>query len=330
MSKLLKFAPDCTRISAEHGFWDDKEKRDKGEMVALMVSELSEAVEGDRKHRTHTTWEIITVPDEIEEWKEVEGYDDYEVSNLGRVRSLDMQVWNGKKYYTKGGRILSAGLGGTGYYTVSLRGTSEKVAILVAHAFCEGYAGDLIVNHINGCKTDDYANNLEYTTPGENNQHAYSTGLKSASSILEYKDMVDIAHRAKNKEPHKQIHLDYPQVSLSRIKGISRSKEQWTETIEFELADTVIRVLDYVHGWGIDVVPREYRKPSTGNFAHDILRIQWYTILAFHEQVSGKDWGYVLAAIEAFCDWYKIDIEQYVQWKLRYNEGRPHRHGKKY
>lgn len=43
--------------------------------------------------------------DEI--WKDIEGYeDDYQVSNLGRVKSLPKKCWNGKGYWFRDGRIL--------------------------------------------------------------------------------------------------------------------------------------------------------------------------------------------------------------------------------
>ena len=43
--------------------------------------------------------------DEI--WKDIEGYEgDYQVSNLGRVKSLPKKCWNGKGYWFRDGRIL--------------------------------------------------------------------------------------------------------------------------------------------------------------------------------------------------------------------------------
>lgn len=44
--------------------------------------------------------------DEI--WKDIEGYEgDYQVSNLGRVKSLPKKCWNGKGYWFRDGRILT-------------------------------------------------------------------------------------------------------------------------------------------------------------------------------------------------------------------------------
>jgi hypothetical protein len=114
------------------------------------------------------------------------------------------------------------------------------------------------------------------------------------------------------------------------------------DTVEDELADTVIRILDCCKGFGWPIIEREYRKESTGNFAHDVLRLQNYCIKAFDNEehtkefggiacpYPGKDWGYVLAAILKFCEWYNINLEQHVEWKIRFNAGRPHKHGKQY
>jgi hypothetical protein len=47
LSGLHRFAADCYLMAADKGFWD--EPRNKGEMIALMHSELSEMLEGVRK-----------------------------------------------------------------------------------------------------------------------------------------------------------------------------------------------------------------------------------------------------------------------------------------
>lgn len=105
-------------------------------------------------------------------------------------------------------------------------------------------------------------------------------------------------------------------------------------TVSDEIADTVIRLLDYCHGWDIVLIEREYRKESTGNFANDVLRLVHYCLCAYHESLPpvtlGRDWGCALAAIIKFCEWYDIDLVQHCIWKLRYNKTRPHKHGKAY
>jgi NTP pyrophosphatase (non-canonical NTP hydrolase) len=137
-------------------------------------------------------------------------------------------------------------------------------------------------------------------------------------------------------------HRKNKRVSLKELASFGMAVEQFPEfpslnfqtnikdTIEDELADFVIRVLDYVKGFDIPVYERWYRKESKGNFAHDILRLQYYTIQAFHNEVPGRDWGYVLAATREFCKWYDINLEQYIQWKMKYNATRPYKHNKNY
>lgn len=116
---------------------------------------------------------------------------------------------------------------------------------------------------------------------------------------------------------------------------VSEFKEAVKDTVEDEIADAVIRILDYTGGFDIPIIERDYRKVSTGNFAHDILRITYYCIDVLYcengmFEYSVRDWGYVLASIIKFCEWYKIDLMQHVQWKLKYNSTRSYKHGKKY
>jgi NTP pyrophosphatase (non-canonical NTP hydrolase) len=121
-------------------------------------------------------------------------------------------------------------------------------------------------------------------------------------------------------------------------------KTRIKDTVEDEIADTVIRILDCCKGWSWPLTQREFRKASTGNFAHDVLRLQNYCIKAFDneqhfadiktadtiEPYPGKDWGYVLAAIIKFCEWYDINLEQHIEWKMQFNSTRPYKHNKAY
>lgn len=102
---------------------------------------------------------------EIEEiWKPIEGFDNYQVSNWGRVKSL----WFGKE------RILKPTKIGKGYLAVCLyKGRSQHckkyVHHLVASAFLENPHNLSCINHINEVKTDNRSENLEYCDYAFNN-----------------------------------------------------------------------------------------------------------------------------------------------------------------
>lgn len=117
-----------------------------------------------------------------EEWRDIKGYEGlYQVSNLGRVRSLDRLVNN-----KHGQRFLKGGIKrvfdwGTGYQYVNLhcqqKRKSKSVHRLVAEAFVENVYNKPEVNHIDGNKHNNRADNLEWCTSSENELHAYNLGL---------------------------------------------------------------------------------------------------------------------------------------------------------
>lgn len=124
----------------------------------------------------------ITIPGE--EWKPIRGYErEYEISNMGRVRSLNRIVTQKSgQVYPMTGKILSPSKDGCGYLFVSLtvNGLGKKVKVhrLVAEHFIANYRQKPQVNHIDGDKNNNSHSNLEWCTNQENYDHSWATGLR--------------------------------------------------------------------------------------------------------------------------------------------------------
>ena len=99
-------------------------------------------------------------------WKTIENYPDYQVSSLGRVKSIERKVWNGKVYSTHRERILKPIKNLDGYLQVVLikEGNRKNMRIhrLVCDAFLPNPYNLPEVNHRNECKTDNRVENLEF------------------------------------------------------------------------------------------------------------------------------------------------------------------------
>lgn len=125
-----------------------------------------------------------------EVWKAVVGREgEYEVSDLGRVRSLDRRVRlspsrqapNGCTIFVAG-KTLQPGLSSNGYLTVSIGGESIPVQHLVAGAFLGSRPEGLLVLHNDGCRTNNAASNLRYGTAAENAADSVKHGTRVRGS----------------------------------------------------------------------------------------------------------------------------------------------------
>ena len=111
-----------------------------------------------------------------EVWRHVQEFDRYEVSNLGRIKSH--YPWR-----KTANRILKPCLTRKGYHAIWLKSKCVSVHRIVALAFVENRRSKAIqINHINGIKTDNRAENLEWCTNQENCIHAMLSG-KGASKL---------------------------------------------------------------------------------------------------------------------------------------------------
>lgn len=157
---------------------------------------------------------------EGEEWRDIEGFPDYQVSSFGRVRSFKKA--RGKNPY----RILSGTLSRGGYLGVSLHSNNgeKSVAIhrLVAETFLPNPEGKECVDHINNLKFDNRAVNLRWATRSENTCYAILTGAKKESCGCEHYESRFTAEQIRwIRENYKPNDRNYGAAALARKFGIS-------------------------------------------------------------------------------------------------------------
>ncbi len=99
----------------------------------------------------------------IEQWKLVNGYHNYEVSSFGRVRN------------NVTAKILKQSSNSCGYYQVGLckdgKEKKHKIHRLVAFAFCDNINNYDIVDHIDKNRLNNIFNNLRWVTVSENQRN---------------------------------------------------------------------------------------------------------------------------------------------------------------
>lgn len=127
----------------------------------------------------------------MSEWRSVVGWEAiYEVSDAGEVRGC-VRTLSKRDGTTQ--RIRARSLCQTkqsaGYLLVRLSDTTSGRRVqarthrLVADAFIPNPTGRPEVNHIDGAKTNNAANNLEWVTSRENRLHAWRIGLRTRAHL---------------------------------------------------------------------------------------------------------------------------------------------------
>lgn len=126
-------------------------------------------------------------------WKPILGYEGiYEVSNMGRVRSLDrLCIGRGQRLESHKGRILCQTTLANGYKSVALRDKTHTrkskrrtVHSLVAEAFLGPRPSKHDVMHLDGDRQNNIADNLRYGTRSENLRQTYEYGGKTSAGLL--------------------------------------------------------------------------------------------------------------------------------------------------
>jgi hypothetical protein len=148
---------------------------------------------------------------------DVKGFEGvYKVSNLGNVKRLiservfaERLIGRTTDRYGYVKRVLSKD-GKNNYFTEHR---------LVAIAFIDNPDNKPTVNHINGIKTDNRVENLEWNTNIENHQHAIDTGLKDQKGIKHHKCKLTEEQVLEIRE----IGFSQTRMSLSKKYGVSRT-----------------------------------------------------------------------------------------------------------
>ena len=151
----------------------------------------------------------------MERWLPIFGYEGYyEVSNIGRVRSLDRIINNNGVMQKIRSAVLCGAKLKNGYRYVVLcrngRGALKPIHRLVASAFLKNSDNFPCVNHKDGNKTNNCVENLEWCSFAQNSQHAWDNKLEKPYQCKKVLDnttgiiyeSIEEAARQTNKKPH--------------------------------------------------------------------------------------------------------------------------------
>jgi hypothetical protein len=168
-------------------------------------------------------------------WRDIPGYEgQYQVSNMGRVRSLDRVVmrkhrWGGHLVAWKyKGKILSGKPKGSGHLNVGLGANNTKlVHRLVLLAFVGEPKNGQECLHTNGNPQDNRLSNLRWGTRVENKnderKHAQLFGRRQGSSQLSTETIRDIKQELTNpNRPSQKVLAKKYGVHVNTISNISR------------------------------------------------------------------------------------------------------------
>ena len=163
-----------------------------------------------------------------ERWLPMVGFEDcYAISDCGRVMRTKTND------NTFAGRILKPHTNSSGYLTVSPHKNGKQRPTLIHRMVMRAFVGPCPegseVNHKDGVKTNNHADNLEYVTRSENMQHAFDNELQSlrgernTQSKLTEENVHEVRRRLANNETHASI-ADCFNVSRECISGVAQGR----------------------------------------------------------------------------------------------------------
>jgi hypothetical protein len=170
----------------------------------------------------------------MEKWKNITGYENYQVSNYGRIKSLARTITKSIGSHTVKDKLLSTKALSAGYPTVNLcnDGAIDNIRIhrLVAIAFVDNPNPDIynFVNHKDHDKTNNHYKNLEWTDQAGNMLAAAKMGIGNVGFTIP--QITDIKIRLAAGERGCDI-ADLYGVSRATISEIKTGKNKTAKSI---------------------------------------------------------------------------------------------------
>ena len=164
----------------------------------------------------------------MEIWKTIKDYEQYKVSNLGRVARITK---------TKGLRCLNEHLNHKGYLRVELIKNHKphflRVHRLVAQAFIPNPKNLPQVNHKNGIKTDNRTDNLEWVTNEQNYEHALKNNLTwwKIRPIALFENEKEIARYSSIGQASRERNIPYNKIYYELTKSKHKQNKTRTELV---------------------------------------------------------------------------------------------------
>ncbi len=232
--------------------------------------------------------------------------DEYSISNFGRIKHIF------KDHY----RLISGSVHKDGYRFVTLHGKQMPLHRIVAKYYHnDSYNENLVVNHIDGNKQNNRADNLEWITQSENIRHSIENNLqpKSANTYTgkftaeqreEIKRLWDEGELSKRKIAKKYgvshtcinniINDDY--AYIDKINLYEKVAKPLVDTLN-ELRDMYLRSDDEADKkkiWYsiIQILPESYNQKATLDMNYETLR----NIYKWRKNHKLDEW-------HKFCEW---------------------------
>ena len=156
----------------------------------------------------------------MEEWKQIENYENYEVSTEGNVRNK------------KTGRILKQCENGTGYLKVHIKTKYFLVHRLVLETFKPTDDKTLEVNHINENKHDNRLENLEWKSHKNNMQHGTRTERATKKTRKKVRCIETNTIYDSIRQASEELNCD-----MSQIVRVCKGKTNICKGLHFEYVD---------------------------------------------------------------------------------------------